>query len=64
MRDFHHLFDFENVEILDIEYNSQKLSVLELLYINKLKNINKVQDLDQLSSIYYGILKLCSDKKL
>jgi transposase-like protein len=64
MKKFQHSFDFDNVEILDIEYNSQKLSVLELLYINKLKNVNKIQDLDKLSSSYYGILKLCSDNRL
>jgi hypothetical protein len=64
MRDFQHSFDFENATILDMENNSQKLSFLELLYINKLSNVNKIQDLDKLSSSYYGILKLCSDKKL
>jgi hypothetical protein len=64
MKDFNHSFDFENVEILDTENNSQKLSFLELLYINKMSNINKIQDLDKLSSSYNGILKLCSDKKM
>ncbi len=64
MKEFQHSFDFDNVKILDIEYNSQKLSVLELLYINKFRNVNKIQDLDKLSSSYYGIPKLCSDKRL
>jgi hypothetical protein len=54
----------ENATILDMENNSQKLSFPELLYINKLSNVNKIQDLDKLSSSYYGILKLCLDKKL
>jgi hypothetical protein len=64
MMQFQHSFDFENAEILDIETDSNKLSVLELLYINKFPNVNKIQDLDNLSSSYHGILKLCSDKKL
>jgi hypothetical protein len=64
MMQFQHSFDFENAEILDIETDSNKLSVLELLYFNKFPNVNKIQDLDNLSSSYHGILKLCSDKKL
>ncbi len=50
MREFQHSFDFENTIILDMESNSHKLSFMELLYINKMSNVNKIQDLDKLSS--------------
>jgi hypothetical protein len=36
MRDFNHTFDFEDTEILDMEQNSNKLSVVELLCINEI----------------------------
>jgi hypothetical protein len=64
MYECNHTFDFENTIILNQENNSRKLSTLEMLYINKLPNVNKVLDLDKLSTSYKGILKLLQDKKL
>jgi hypothetical protein len=64
MYECNHTFDFENTIILNHENNSRKLSTLEMLYINKLPNVNKVLDLDKLSSSYKGILKSLQDKKL
>jgi hypothetical protein len=58
-----HTFDFENTRILNHESNSRKLSILEMLYINQMPNVNKIVDLDKLSIAYKGILKTLNDKK-
>jgi hypothetical protein len=62
--EFNHEFDFENTRILNLERNSRKLSTLEMLYINQRPNVNKILDLDYLSTAYKGILKTIKDKKL
>ena len=52
-----HGFDFANVEVLDIEQNSFKRKILEMLYIRKDKNsVNNRTDIASLSSIYANIL--------
>ncbi len=63
MYEFGHSFDFENTRILNQERNSRKLSILEMLYINQMPNVNKILDLDKLSIAYKGILKTLNDKK-
>jgi hypothetical protein len=54
-----HLFDFDNIEILDEERNYYKRLVKEMIYIKlNQENINIQMDTNNLSQIYSNILKL------
>ena len=53
-----HSFDFKNTNILDFENNFKKRLMLEMIYIQKENaSVNYKTDIDNLSAIYYNIIK-------
>ena len=56
---FKHNFDFKEVKILEHEQNFKKRLCLEMIHIQKnINSINFRTDIENLSDIYFNIIKL------
>ena len=55
---YKHSFDFKNTKILDFENNLKKRLILKMIHIQKENSsINYKTDIENLSAIYYNIIK-------
>ncbi|XP_071652241.1 uncharacterized protein [Temnothorax longispinosus] len=58
---FNHAFDWDNVEVLEVEHNYKKRLTAEMIYIKEQPNgINSNKDTELLNEAYFDVLRLLS----
>jgi len=59
-----HVFDWDNVKVLDCEHNYQKRLISEMIHIKEQKNgLNYMSDTEFLDECYFDILDVLANSK-
>jgi len=59
-----HIFDWDNVKILDHEHNFHKKFISEMIHIKEQKNsLNRMSDTELLDECYFDILNVFTNSK-